>query len=115
MSKKSYLTYPRGYDDLPEDALNGCGPAGWKFDLVPDTIWGLCVTEACNIHDAMYYTGLDEKDRTHADNTFLNNLNRIITHESRFKFLARFRRRRAWLMFAAVRKFGGNHFSDYGS
>ena len=30
---------------------NGCGPEGWKIDIVPDTIYGLSIREECNNHD----------------------------------------------------------------
>lgn len=34
---------------------NGCGGAGsWLAWLVPNHILGICVREACNIHDWMY-------------------------------------------------------------
>ena len=34
---------------------NGCGPGGWKFDLVPDTIWGLSIKDECNNHDVDWH------------------------------------------------------------
>lgn len=37
---------------------NGCGGAGsWSAWLVPNHIWGLCIEEACNIHDWAYGHG----------------------------------------------------------
>lgn len=48
---------------------------GW---LVPDTIYLLTVTEACNIHDYMYSIGSNLGDKDEADRVFLNNLVRLI-------------------------------------
>lgn len=30
---------------------NGCGPAGWKIDIIPDTIYGLSIFDECCNHD----------------------------------------------------------------
>jgi len=30
---------------------NGCGPSGWKIDIVPDTLYGLHIRYECNDHD----------------------------------------------------------------
>jgi len=84
---------------------NGCGSSKAKFDFVPDTIYGLCITAACHIHDWMYHEGKTIEDKKEADRAFLNNLIRIIdNHGGLLKFL---RRRRARKYYLAVKYFGG--------
>lgn len=79
-----YLTAPDSYRRaLPEvvaKVVNGCGPGGWKFDIVPDTILLLPITESCNIHDWCYAEGTTEYDKTLADSMFLTNLEATIDH-----------------------------------
>jgi hypothetical protein len=52
---------------------NGAGPRrfGW---LVPDTFWGLCITESANNHDWDYQWGETIEDKHEADRTFRNNM-----------------------------------------
>ncbi|EHJ49527.1 hypothetical protein DFW101_3531 [Solidesulfovibrio carbinoliphilus subsp. oakridgensis] len=47
--------------------VNGCGPGGWRVDLIPDHLFGLCITEPCNIHDWGYGEGGDEAKRLEDD------------------------------------------------
>jgi len=54
--------------------VNGCGPGGWRVDLIPDHLCGLCITEPCNIHDWMYGEGGDETKRLEDDITLLLNI-----------------------------------------
>lgn len=53
------LIAPPEYTSLPKEELskivNGCGAAGARFDIVPDTMWGLDISEACNVHDLDYH------------------------------------------------------------
>jgi hypothetical protein len=88
--------------------LNGCGTESTWW--IPDTLWGLCVTEACNIHDFMYAMGVDEADREQADRVFLNNLMRVIVSKTKNNFLKWLRMRRAEKYYRAVRLFGGIAF-----
>ena len=71
MEISPYLFAPESYlRALPEviaKVVNGCGPGGWKVDLVPDTILLLSVTESCNIHDWCYSEGSSEDYRLWAD------------------------------------------------
>ena len=88
---------------------NGCGAAGAKFDFVPDNIWGLKISEACNIHDWMYfYAKPNNKDKEKCDRIFLHNLLRLV--EIKGGWLKRPRRQRAWFYFKMVQKFGGTAF-----
>ena len=110
----SKLFEPEGYKALTaaEKAkiCNGCGSKGLGGWLVPDTVWGLNITDCCNIHDFMYSQGATLQDKEYADRIFLNNLVRII--DSGSKFLRWLRRRRALKMHWAVDKFGEAAFWD---
>jgi hypothetical protein len=90
--------------------VNGCGPGGWLRLLVPETMYGLDVSEACNIHDWMYVTGLTIEDKDTADRVFLNNLLRIIDANTSWWLLRRLRYRRARTYYNAVHDFGGPAF-----
>ena len=57
---------------------NGCGPDGWRGKLIPDTLGGIDIGEACSIHDYMYGVGGTELDREMADRDFLINMLTII-------------------------------------
>ena len=100
--------------DQKELICNGCGTAGWKGNLVPDTMWFLRVTEACQIHDYMYFMGLTRKDKEDADETFLHNLNMIIRHCPWYLLpvVNPLRRVRANTYFLAVKHFGESAFLE---
>ena len=110
------LAAPPSYwkaDDEDHNAVcNGCGAQGAKFDFVPDSIYGLPIGEACNVHDWMYMLGQSEGDRASADMVMLNNLMRLIERDKSFtgRVLRLFRRRRALKYYEAVRAFGGPAF-----
>lgn len=89
---------------------NGCGAANAKFDFVPDTIYGLRISPACNIHDWMYHNGRTLEDKMEADRVMLNNILRLIKRDKKWfrpKFLMR---RRALKYYYAVKYFGGPAF-----
>jgi len=88
---------------------NGMGPKGYGL-LVPDTMYGLDVSEAGNIHDFMYLIGHTIEDKEAADRTFLNNMLRIIEAKSKLWILKYIRRRRALTYYIAVKDFGGPAF-----
>ena len=90
--------------------LNGCGPAGMLNWLVPDTVYGLSIKAACNIHDFMYMTGVTEEHRREADRVFLNNMIRIIDAHTSNNVLKRLRYRRAKTYYAFVDNYGGPWF-----
>jgi len=103
-------SYIEASPEVRAAVANGCGAAGWKLDIVPDTIWGLEVTEACNIHDWMYAEGETIHDKMTADRTLLNNLLRLIEAETRWGWLRWLRRKRALKYYQAVAEFGGPAF-----
>ncbi|KAF0235072.1 MAG: hypothetical protein FD177_231 [Desulfovibrionaceae bacterium] len=64
---------PEFYALTPEqkaDICNGCGARGSHVP-VPDTIWGLDIREACNIHDYNYGEG---RDKNRSDAVFIVNI-----------------------------------------
>ena len=89
---------------------NGCGTKGLCGVIVPDTIWGLCITPACDIHDFQYATGETIADKESADRAFLNNMLRLIEAGTKWRWLKRLRARRARTYYDAVRRFGGPAF-----
>lgn len=107
------LYAPRSYWRQIERGIqpgNGCGTSGVAGKLVPDTLYGLSITAACNIHDHMYEIGLFIKDKEEADRIFLNNMLRIIKAHNRFRWLTKLRAARAHTYYLAVKTFGGPAF-----
>ena len=94
---------------LKKQICNGCGPKS-KFDFVPDTIWGLKIIEICNIHDYLYYIGKTIEDKEKADRIFLNNMLRLIENKTKWKWLKKLRKKRAYKYYKAVKYFGGPAF-----
>lgn len=103
-------SYKKATHGEKKEACNGCGPQSWKRDFVPDTIYGVDISEACNIHDWMYLKGQSIDDKKKADRVFLNNMIRIVKAESRFRFMSVLRQRRCWKYYLAVAQFGGPAF-----
>lgn len=104
---KSYQEAPK---ELKEKNCNGCGPKSMLIDVVPDTAWGLDISEACNIHDWMYAEGQTIEHKEEADRTFLNNMLRLIHNAGGWGILKLLRRRRALTYYQAVKYFGGPAF-----
>jgi len=109
------LYVPPGYKNLSPEAkktiCNGCGSAQSKFDFVPDKIWWLDISQACNIHDYMYFVAhpsLAEKHK--ADEAFLHNMMVLIESGTSNKIIKWLRRRAAKRYFEAVDYFGGPAF-----
>jgi len=88
---------------------NGCGAADARIDLVPDTIWGLCIRSACEIHDFGYKVGKTIEDKEVEDRRFVNNMVRLIRLYSVW-FLKSLRLKRAAVYYLTVRYLGGPAF-----
>ena len=75
------LFEPSGYTALSADEkseiCNGCGSKGLGW-LVPNTIYGLNITDCCNIHDYMYSQGATLKDKEFYENLTSNNRRDVI-------------------------------------
>ncbi|QXE85952.1 hypothetical protein KP003_16555 [Geomonas nitrogeniifigens] len=102
-------------DALPEvvaQVVNGCGPGGWKFDIIPDTVLGLSIKEACNIHDWDYTVGLTDADKHAADQRFKRNCLAMVNNARGFwAVVLRYHRRlRVEEYYQAVRLFGDDAF-----
>lgn len=107
------LFSPPGYKELaPEDKAKICNGMGAANSLIsrwiPNTMYGLDVEEAGDIHDYGYYIGTTLEDKKSADRVFFNNMLRIINEEG--GMLAPLRRRRALKYYEAVVYFGGPAF-----
>ena len=90
-----------------KEFCNGCGAKGLGW-MVPESIWGLDISEACNIHDFMYAMGIDEEDRESADRVFRNNMLRIVKTGS--KWLLPFRVARVLFYYLMIQCVGGVAF-----
>ena len=98
--------------EMRKKITGGCGPGGWGDWLVPDTMYGLDVKPACEIHD-FYYGPLmpgTHECKEEADRVLLNNLIRIIEAKTKSEILKAMRRRRAKTYYQAVKTFGGPAF-----
>jgi hypothetical protein len=95
------LSYWQAKDDKLDDQINGCGPSYLPSWIVPDSLFGIRVTESCNIHDWMYYKALSNSDFEKADEIFLKNLNRQIDSNKSVLNIAR--RALSYIYFSAVR------------
>lgn len=108
------LYAPNSYWELSDSAraeiVNGCGTRGIIGLLVPDTILGLSIKAACNIHDYMYHVGLTIDDKKEADRVFLNNMLRLIDGGWRIFKIPRIHRARIY--YDAVKYCGGPAFWD---
>jgi len=110
---KTLLFAPEWYWLLPwaERKKGRCGPGtSWKEKLVPENIWGLSMTPACQIHDPMYKYGKTIEDKREADRVFLNNMLRLIDAGSANTFMRWLRRRAAYKYYEAVDLGGGPAF-----
>jgi len=106
--------------DERKNVSNGCGTAGWKGKLVPDTVCGMNLRPSCDIHDWDYeFSPATNEGKKKADRTFLNN-NIRIANATKTRWWERFtggkgfwHRRRlnlAHIYYDAVKKFGGPAF-----
>jgi len=110
---KVQLLSPKGFRKLTrlerKKYCNGCGSL-WGGLLVPDTIYGLYIGEACNIHDYMYSFGRTLEDKDLADELFHLNLLKLINENSGNKFMIWLRIKRADKYYWAVKNFGEEAF-----
>lgn len=89
---------------------NGCG-SGWKEPLVPDTLGGIDISEACSIHDYMYEEGGAENDREYADRCFLFNMLTIIHRDDTWITNEDVAIKWAILYYQTVREYGEQYFN----
>lgn len=104
------LNYWNATKEQLDTITNGCGTAGWKGLLVPETLFGLSVSESCNIHDWMYHHGKTVEDKEEADRVFLNNMTRTVNAKKSFWLLRKLRLWRAKTFYNAVKDYGSDAF-----
>ena len=116
-------------DNDPQDLAKVCNGVGsetsWTYHFIPDTIWGLNVTPASDIHDWMYSFPMDfdtEADgllwKDKADRVLRNNLVRLFeAAEAQSGIVGWWARRcggarriRAQTYYEVVSNFGGPSF-----
>lgn len=90
---------------------NGCGDKA-TAKIVPDTIYGLSIFEACRRHDWAYCIGTTDEDKQIADFEFLQNLLRIINEHEKWYYPHWLARRRAMSYYDAVVRFGEKAFKE---
>jgi len=107
------LLAPDTYWDASEEELKehtgGCGPGKLGDWFVPDTMYGESVFLACQIHDWMYFKGIDEEDKRWADLIFLINMTILIDDG---ELIDRLRLVRVMTYYQAVSHHGGEAFNS---
>lgn len=116
-SKSTGLLAPLEYWAVPPEDMHlhvsgRCGPGkGLGDKLVPETVWGLSITKACEIHDFMYEFGPKTKEyKEAADRVFLVNMLTIIDRKTKWEAVRFLRRRRAYKYYDAVAMLGDRAF-----
>lgn len=98
--------------NMPTDyKSNGCGDSKTSR-IVPDTIYGLSIFEACRLHDWAYVMGKTVEDKNLADFEFLQNLLTIINEHKSWYYPHWLARRRAMTYYDAVTRFGHDAFYE---
>ena len=92
--------------------VNSCGSKGIGDKIVPDSILGVCITPACQVHDFDYFVGQTFEDKKNADRRFLENMRKIIEYESKFWPLKYIRLKIAKGYYDAVKYAGYEAFQD---
>ena len=107
--KKVNLYAPASYNAIERKKCDGCG-SGWNVKLVPDSILGCDITEACNIHDYMYSIGQTIEHKESADRAFLNNMTRLVMEYGGNWFTINLRLALIKRYYNAVKYYGGSYF-----
>lgn len=94
-----------------EARTNGCGPEGWRGDIVADldSLAGLDISDPCRVHDWMYGEGGSDDDRLTADIMLYLNIAALVLRAG--GPLAPVRMAGAAAMYLAVRAGGAAHWS----
>lgn len=77
MNSKKLITPDTYLIATPEEkglVVNTCGPEGFLNQIIPNTIFGSSVVEACNRHDWMLNEAKSKEELKVADSTFKHNL-----------------------------------------
>jgi len=92
------------------EIIGGCGPGKWGNRLVPDSILGVDIGPACDIHDYTYLIGKTEEEKTNADIELFANGFRIIKQKSKNRLMSFFRAVILTWYFLAVAYGGEFHY-----
>jgi hypothetical protein len=113
MTESQGLLAPESYWTLHEDEkyeiTNGCGPSR-ATSLVPNTIMGVNIRAACDIHDYTYAQSETVKSREEADFLFSYNMRRLVDRKLESGFFRSLAYFGVDLYLMAVRLFGGKYF-----
>lgn len=101
------ISYYEATEEERKTVCNGCGAKGGMN--VPDTMYGLVISEACHRHDWMTAHGKTLGDFYFAGAIFILNLTLIIVNSSN-KFTSALRLMRASKYFVAVMYAGLSHY-----
>ena len=108
------LLAPESYwklnDDEKYEVTNGCGPER-PTGLVPNSILGVDLKPACDIHDYTYAKPSSVRVRKDADDLFLVNMHELMSRNLRsapMRFLGTIG---IGLYYLAVRLLGGHYFN----
>tara|TARA_R110000824_G_scaffold86938_3_gene214691 strand:- start:650 stop:1039 length:390 start_codon:yes stop_codon:yes gene_type:complete len=106
----AYSSYWDASQEKRDRNCNGAGTAGWRGALVPDTIYGLNINAAANIHDWDYAVGESLAHKKSADFRFQKNMISIIRRAARRSWVSWFlkipREYRAFGYYLAVSETG---------
>ena len=104
--------FQRAYPD--EFASYGCGPGGIGDLLVPDTVYGLSIKPACQVHDwdNRHAKQASKKHRKSCDKRFKKNMFIIVDYNTSGWLLRRLRFTRCRTYYHMVRLFGGPAYWD---
>ena len=105
---KAPSTFLLATPDEISKVCNGMGPKGSGW-LVPDTMYGLNLSAAGDVHDWMYAYP-ETFNRKECDDVFHENMQEIIKQHGGFGLLQWLRNRRALKYYLAVRVGGAKHF-----
>ena len=108
---ESSLAYQQASRELIDEISNGCGPGGWKFDVVPDNLLGVDISRACEIHDWDYADGTLDRHRNEADKRFLRNMRKLVRAAGGPRHLRWARLCLAWWYYRGVHKLGAAAFT----
>ena len=99
-------------DGYVEGVNYGCGPASWKFDLVPDKLLGLDINQECKYHDYGYEVGETVEDKELHDRILRNNITRKVLAQTSFvgRVLKKPRLALGLFYYFMVHNFGGAAF-----
>lgn len=108
MAPESYwkLSYDKKYE-----ITNGCGPARAK-GLVPNSILGVDLKPACDIHDYTYAKSDSMRDRKDADDLLLLNMHNLTTRKLKPSLIRFIGTIGVGLYYLAVRLFGGKYYLE---